>query len=205
MLLTQLLHKTLCTGDTPRGTTVGVGFSLKTHAVKYLLCSLQRTLTRQPQAPDFAVNVSAISAVADVVSLTRIRPVLPNARNKLFLSLPVYSHDGVFLGNLADGELRDFRLIRLFTDRGDTFSPSSVAVCRDAVFLRREQPYPLGQRIPSPLLPELQSDKTAVTKPLLRRAAKQGTLIKLTLSLPPFALLSEDENSDFDGILRTEF
>ncbi|MBQ8343082.1 MAG: hypothetical protein IJY21_03125 [Clostridia bacterium] len=191
MLLSQLLQKTLYTGETPRGVTVSIGFSLKTHAIKHLLCALQEPPTAQPQNPDFAVNVSSISAVADGISLTRIRPVLPKAQTKLFLYLPVYSHDGVFLGKLTDGEIHNFVLTRLFTDRGNAFSPSSIAVCRDAIFLRKEQPYPLGQRVPSPLLSQLQSDETSVTKPLLRRAVQQGTLVKLTLSLPPFALLSD--------------
>ena len=191
MLLSQLLQKTFYTNKTPRGVIVGVGFSLKNCVIKQLLCALQPPTDPTSRKTDFAVNVSAISAVADRISLSHLRPVLPKAQAKLFFDLPVYSHDGVFLGNLIDGETENFTLTRLFTDRNHVFSPSSIAVCRDGIFLRKEVPYPLGQRVPSPLLSQLQTEETSVTRPLLRRAMHQGSLVKLTLSLPPFALLSD--------------
>ncbi|MBE5747296.1 MAG: hypothetical protein E7352_03860 [Clostridiales bacterium] len=145
------------------------------------------------QRVDFAVNVTAISAVADQVSLTHVRPALPKTQTKLFLNLPVYSHDGAYLGKLFDGEIENFVLLRLTTDLGYTFPSSSITACRDAIFLRKPQPYPLGQRVPSSMLSQLQSEKASVTKPLLDRALRQGALIKLTLSLPPFSLLSYPE------------
>ena len=186
MLLSQLIHKTIYTGKTPRGITVGVSFSTKTYAIKRLLCST-KIVAPYTKTPDFAVNVSAISAVADGISLTHVRPVLPQKHATLFLALPVYSHDGTFLGSLTDGDIENFTLVRLYTDRSNAFSPSSIAVCRDAIFLRKEQPYPLGQRVPSPLLSQLNTEDRSVTKSLLRRALQRGKLIKLTLSLPPFS------------------
>ncbi len=191
MLLSQLLQKTLYTNKTPRGVSVGVGVSLKTCVIKQLLCASQAPTAKPSRKTDFAVNVSAISAVADGISLTHIRPVLPKAQAKLFLDLPVYSHDGVFLGNLIDGEMENLTLTRLITDRNHAFPPSSITTCRDAIFLRKETPYPLGQRVPSPLLSQLQTEERSVTKQLLRRAVHQGALVKLTLSLPPFTLLSD--------------
>lgn len=192
MRLSQLLNKNLYTNKTPRGISVGVAFSLKNCVVKQLLCSSQPPTDKSPRKSDFAINVSAISAVSDGISLTHIRPTLPKPQAKLFLNLPVYSYDGVFLGNLIDGEMENFILIRLFTDRNEAFPPSSISVCRDAIFLRKETPYPLGQRVPSPLLSQLQTEEKSVTKPLLRRAMHQGALVKLTLSLPPFAPFSDD-------------
>ncbi len=191
MLLSQLFQKRIYTGETPRGVIVGVDFSMKNYTIKHLLCSAQERSPNQRQSPDFAVNVSSVTAVSDKISLARIRPALPKTQAKLFPELPVYSHDGVFLGKLKDGEMDGFTLVQLFTDLGSAFPPSSIAVCRDAIFLRKQLPYPLGQRVPSPLLSKLQTEETLITKPLLRRALQQGALIKLTLSLPPFALLSE--------------
>ena len=123
MRLSQLLNKNLYTNKTPRGISVGVAFSLKNCVVKQLLCSSQPPTGKSPRKSDFAINVSAISAVSDGISLTHIRPTLPKPQAKLFLNLPVYSYDGVFLGNLIDGEMENFILIRLFTDRNEAFPP----------------------------------------------------------------------------------
>ena len=194
MFLSQLFSKKIFTGETERGNVVGVGFSLKNCAIKHLICSTQTPCKNQPPQTNFAVNVSSISAVADKICLTRIRPIIPKTQTALFPHLPVYSHDGIFLGNLTDGKIKDFVLVQLYTDKNYAFPPSSIAVCHDAIFLRKEKPYPLGQRIPSPILSQLLGEKTSVTKPLLQRALRQGTLVKLTLSLPPFALLSDQQD-----------
>jgi hypothetical protein len=57
--------------------------------------------------------------------------------------------------------------------------------------LRKEQPFPIGQRIPAPLLFDFSSHTPIVTKPLLKEAVKQGKLIQFTLSLPPFYLQTD--------------
>ena len=194
MLLSQLFQKIIYTDETPCALVVGVGFSLKNYTIKHLLCSTQIKKDKDMHLHDFAVNVSAISSVADGISLPRLRPVLPQSAAKLFPNLPVYSHNGTFLGNLTDGEITNYTITSLSTDSNHLFQPSSIAICKDAVFLRKEQPYPLGQRVPSPLLSQLQCSETSVTKPLLRRALRQGALVKLTLSLPPFDVLLKDEN-----------
>lgn len=190
MLLSQLLHKRVFVGKTPRGTIAGITFSLKNYAVKHLLCSLRDTFLPPLQCYDFAINFPAVNFTGDI-TLKKLHPVLPRAQAKLFLGLPVYTHDGIFLGELADGEWRDFTLTRLTTDKHHEFAPSDIAVCRDALFLRKKHPFPLGQRVPSPLLSSLRTAESTVTKPLLRRAIQQGALIKLTLSLPPFVLSSD--------------
>ena len=194
MLLSQLFFKTITTDETTRGKVVGIGFSLKSGKIKHLLCSTQSQPQIDLPRTDFAVNTSAITAVADKISLSRIRPIIPKTKTALFPHLPVYSQNGIFLGNLSDGKIKDFVLVQLCTDKNYAFPTSSIAVCHDAIFLRKEKPYPLGQRIPSPMLSQLQGEKTSVTKPLLQRALRQGTLVKLTLSLPPFALLSDEQN-----------
>ena len=194
MLLSQLFQKTIYTDDTPRGIIVGVDFSLKNYAIKHLLCSTQKNANLQPSRSDFALNISSVSAISDKISLSHIRPVLPKTQAKLFPSIPVYSHDGRFLGALKDGETDGFTVIELITDLGNTFPPSAISVCHDAIILRKKAPYPLGQRVPSPMLSQLKTEETLISKSLLRRALQQGALIKLTLSLPPFALLSA--NSD---------
>lgn len=186
MLLSQLIQKRIYVGETPRAVIVGVGFSLKNYTIKELLCaSTERA--KITQTPDFALNAASLPA-GDKISLPRLRPVLPKAPAKLFFSLPVYSHDGAFLGTLTDAETEKLVLTRLYTDQGNAFPPSAIAVCRDAIFLRKDSPYPLGQRVPSPMLSQLDSDSKAVTKPLLRQAIRQGTLVKLTLSLAPFSV-----------------
>ena len=194
MFLSQLLFKTIYTGKTPRGITVGIGFSRKNHAINHLLCALHTPNPKETPTVDFTVNTSSVLAINDGISLRRIHPVLPKTQTKLFPNLPVYSNDGVFLGNIIDGEVQNFVLHRLFTDLGNDFSPEEIHACRDAIFLRKSQPYPLGQRIPSLLAPKLQSNEKSVTKPLLRRALQKGALIKLTLSLPPFALFSNTQD-----------
>lgn len=185
MLLSAITEKTIRVGDTTHGVCRGVGLSLKSHAVKYLLCSSLSTQT----TPDFAVGVSAVSKIAENVTLSRLRAVYPKSCAKITLGAPVYSFEGGYLGKVADLEMRDFVATRLFTDRNEIFPVTALFACSDAVILKKEQPYPLGQRIPAPML-SLVTDKkdSVVTKPILRTAIEKGTLIGFTLSLPPFAL-----------------
>ena len=65
----------------------------------------------------------------------------------------------------------------------------SIFGCSDAVILRKEQAYPLGQRIPAPILPLItEKYEPVVTRAVLRNATAKRTLVKLTLSLPPFSI-----------------
>lgn len=195
MLLSQIVEKPVLVRGTQRGVCKGVGLSLKSQAVKYLLCASAQA---RNDATDFSVPVSAVAEVGEGIELTRLRPVFPKNCVKIFIGRPVYAADGVFLGNVADLEIEDFVAARLFTDRGESYSALSVVACSDAVILKKEAPYPLGQRIPAPLL-SFYGDKAngIVTKSVLKSAIAQGGLIRLTMALPPFC-------GDGEAILRNK-
>ena len=183
MFLSDYIGKTILVNKQPRGVCLGIGFSLKNQAVKCLLCA-----PSAQKNPVFAVSISAVSEVEDCITLSRLRTVLPNNCARIAIGAPVYSYDGDFLGELTDAELKNGQLFRLCTNRRQSFPANTIFACNDAVILRKEQPYPLGQRVPAPMLLQI-CDKTDgfVTRPLLRTAIAHGALIKLTLSLPPFS------------------
>ncbi len=185
MLLSELIGKNICVGKTVRGVCRGIGISPKNFAVKYLLCAK----SAQSQAVDFSVGISAVDEIGDDIYLSRLRSVFPKNCDKIFLNQPVYLNEGVFLGNLADVELVSMTATRLFTDRGTTHSALSIVACSDAVILKKEQTFPLGQRVPAPVVLKI-SDKNeaVVTRALLKNAMKNGALIRLTLSLSPFGV-----------------
>ena len=194
MKLSDLYAKNIYVGKTLRGACRGVALSLKSHAVKYLLCASASTQS----SPDFAVNTSAIQEIKDSISLLRLRPVYPKSCAKLTLGAPVYSFEGGYLGELEDLEMQDFVATKLLTTQGEIFPITSVYACSDAIILRKEPPYPIGQRIPAPILPLLTDKPEAVvTKPILRTAIQRRALIKLTLSLPPFNLSQNDVRRRF--------
>ncbi len=184
MFLSQLVNKEIFVGKTPKGVCQGVGISLKTQAVKYLLCS-----NTPSSRARFAVPTSAVEQVGAQISLSRLRPVFPKSCACLFLHLPIYGFDGEFLGETVDLEIKDFIATKLITSEGEEYPVNAITACADAVLMRKEQPFPIGQRIPAPMLSRL-TDKTdgLVTKPLLRTAIEKSTLIKLTLSLPPYRI-----------------
>ena len=185
MFLSDYLNKTLLVANQPRGVCLGVGFSLKSQAVKYLLCA-----SAPQKKPEFAVSISAVKNVTEHVVLHRLRTVLPTGCARITIGTPVYAHDGGYLGNIIDAEIQNGVLLRLFTDRNEQFPATQIIACNDAVILRKSQPFPLGQRVPAPVIYQI-SDKTdgLVTRPLLRAAMAKGALIKLTLSLPPFSIV----------------
>lgn len=185
MKLSQLNEKNIYAGKAFRGVCRGVALSLKSQSVKYLLCASSSTQSNT----DFSVGVSSIHAIEDSIILSRLRPAYPKNCAKITIGLPIYSFEGGFLGVVEDLEMRDYIATRLYSDRGEIFPITSVFACSDAVILRKEPPYPLGQRIPAPLLP-IVSEKSEglVTKPILRAAIQKRALVKLTLSLPPFQL-----------------
>ena len=191
MKLSDLFEKNIYTNTTFQGVCRGVGLSLKSHAVRYLLCASTPTQA----SPDFSVGVNAVTGITDRISLSRLRPASPKGCAKIAIGLPVYSFEGGFLGRVADLDLCDFTATTLYTDRGESFPITSIFACSDAVILRKEQPYPLGQRIPAPIL-SFVTDKNdgVVTKQILRTAMEKSGLIKFTLSLPPF---------HFDGAIHS--
>lgn len=188
MKLSQLTEKNIYVNKTFKGVCRGVAISLKSHAVRYLLCASSPTQS----VTDFSVGIAAVEEIGTAITLTRLRPACPKGCAKISIGLPVYSFEGGYLGSVTDLDIRDFVATRLYTDRGESFPILSVFACSDAVILRKEQPFPLGQRIPAPFLCLFTTKSDGViTKPILRTAAAKGSLVKLTLSLPPFSLGSE--------------
>lgn len=173
----NILQNTLYLNQVPRGTCHQLGVSLKTGAIKYLFCE---TNARE----QFAVNASAILAIEDFrVQLSSIRPVIPKNAVKLSIGLPVYAFTGVYLGEIKKIQRENMRVTALITDKNATIPFSAVLSCADAVILRKNLPYPLGQRIPAPAL-------QLITRPVLKKAIAEKNLIKLTLSLAPFTLFN---------------
>ena len=185
MKLSDLCEKSIYTNKTFQGVCRGVGLSLKSHAVRYLLCASSPT----QNSTDFSVGVNAVSEVNERILLSRLRPASPKGCAKIAIGLPIYSFEGGFLGRVSDLDLFDFTATTIYSDRGESFPITSIFACSDAVILRKEQPFPLGQRIPAPML-SLVTDKNdgVVTKQILRAAIEKNSLVKLTLSLPPFQL-----------------
>lgn len=182
MYLSDIVGKVILIKGKARGVCLGIGISLKSYAVKYLFCASERAPAYQA---DFAVSISSVDIIDEAIRLSSLRPVYPKNCAKFFLKMPVYSSFGENLGVLSDVELRHFTVEQLFTDKNESYPVTAVSACVDAVILKKEQPYPIGQRIPAPL-PSLSEGKSIVTKPLLKRAIQQGKLIELTLSLSPF-------------------
>ncbi len=186
MFLSDIANKEIYSGKTAKGVCRGVGISLKTHAVKYLFCA---DSTQANQRADFCVSVNAVQSVYPHILLTQLRPLRPQSCARIFIDCPVYSFEGNYLGKVTDLEIRNFIASYLFTDQEKRYPINGVCACQDALILKKEQPYPLGQRIPAPYLSELTEKKeTIVTKSVLRSAIKKSKLIALTLSLPPFRL-----------------
>ena len=184
MLLSDLVNKNVYAGVTLKGKCVGVGISLKTYAVKYLLCS---STVQNAMHADFCVSVSAVEEVEDDIYLSRLRPAFPKNCAKVYLRRPIYLENGAYLGNVQDVEIQNYIALRLFTDQNKALPLTSVAAFSDAVILKKEQPYPIGQRIPAPALLQFSSkNEPIVTRSVLRSAITQSSLIKLTLSLAPF-------------------
>jgi hypothetical protein len=177
MLLSDLVEKNVYVGKQLKGVCLAVGISLKTHGVKYLHCANAATYNPLRPRIDFSVPVSAVESISDgAIRLSRLRPVYPKNSTCIFLSRPVYTNDGAYLGDVTDVDLRAFTASRLFTDTNKSYPFSAINAYGDAVILRKIQTYPLGQRIHA----------YPVTKPVLKKAIENKTLIRLTLSLPPF-------------------
>ena len=186
MLLSELVGKKIYSGKTQRGICLGVAISLKSYAVKYLLCSSADTYDPLDTQTDFSVNFSAVTSLTDRICLSQLRPVFPKNVAKIFIHKPVYSSEGVFIGNVADMEMDDFIAVKIITNRGVVFPLTAVSAFSDAVILRKRQPYPIGQFIPTPS--PSNTTERIVTKSVLRSAIENRALIRLTLSLAPFYL-----------------
>ena len=195
MQLSELNGKNIRSGKYTRGVCVGVGISLKSKAVKYLLCSSrQKEENQESPSTDFAVNINTIEDISgDEIVLSRLRALSANNCAKICIGKPVYSEDGVYLGKIEDAYIHNFIATHIKTDKNITQSTLNLAACSDVVLLRKEQPYPIGQRVHAPsIFPFLKDDDVLITKQILRVAAENRAIIRLTLSLPPFQMQSLD-------------
>ena len=133
MLLSQITNKPIRSGKTQRGVCVGVGISLKSRAVKYLLCSSfspsllypspheEKNAPYAPLEEDFSIGVQAIENLdGEEITLSRLRAQNPKNNGKLFIGKPIYTDEGVFLGRLADAHLQNFIITELKTDKNIT-------------------------------------------------------------------------------------
>ena len=185
MYLSELENKPLYLLNNPRGICRGVGISLKNFSVKYLLCA---SPSNQTKNADFCIPLQAVENIDERITLSRLRPVFPKTCARIFCGMPIFSQDGVFLGKLTDVKLSGFIATKLFTDKNECYPINAILACSDAIILRKEAPFPLGQSVPAPILSQINGKSDGVvTKPVLRAAMQKGALVKLTLALPPFS------------------
>ncbi len=183
MLLSDISDKNIYVNKQQKGVCRGIGISLKTQLVKYLLCS--STANTPNYYADMPIGISAVKEFFPHILLKSGRISHPKSCGKLFIGLPVFFFDGTFLGNVVDVEIENLIATKILTNQGNYYSVSCITACSDAVILKKEQPFPIGQRIPAPLIP-IYANTPIVTKSVLKEAVKCGTLIKLTLALSPF-------------------
>ena len=182
MFLSSLLQKRILVGKQSKGVCLGIGFSLKNQTVKYLLCGS----APHAKTADFAVGIHTVLSIDDSITLSRLRAVHPNACVKVFTGLPIYAHDGIKLGELQDIEIVQGKVIRILVNDGKSYPIAAIFAFGDAIILRKDLPFPLGQTLPKAAREIFPESGVSVTKNLLRSAIKKGKLIELTLSLPPF-------------------
>ena len=175
MKLSALYGKSIYTDKNLQGVCRGVAISLKSYAVRYLLCASTPT----QHNTDFSVSFGAVAEIGEIIRLSHLRTANPRGYAKIMVGLPIYAFDGGFLGTVADLDICGFNATTLYTNRGERFPITSISACSDAVILRKGQPYPIGQRIPAPLL-SLVTDKSdgVVTKPILRAAIQKSAPCK---------------------------
>lgn len=187
MFLSDFFQKSLYAGKNLRGTCLGIGLSPKNYEVKYLLCSSNGQGISKSTV-DFTINASSVLSIEEVITLSVLRPVYPQNCIKLTVGMPIYSNNGLLLGSLADVEIQNQSAIRLISDSGERFPVLMAVASSDALLLKKEPLFPLGQRIDKPDQENDENKSKIVTKSVLKNAIKKGRLIRFTLSLPPFYL-----------------
>ena len=185
MLLSNLIGMPVFVGEKQRGTLQGVFLSTKSKCVKYLLCAIEQKNTQTT----LAVSVCALERVNDGIHLKRIRSILPKNAALFKCGCPVYTENGTYVGCACDLHLHELTATELVTESA-VFPTTSIAAIGDAVLVKTDEPYPIGQRIPAPILSTFSTSEQCllVTRPLLKSVIKKGRLIAFTLSLAPFSL-----------------
>ena len=183
MLLSEIVGKNVYAGKALRGVCRGVCLSLKSRAVKYLLCS--RETAKSNDYTEFSVGVGCVGAIDDAVVLRRMRTAVPKNCARFFAGRPVYSEDGAYLGIASDLAMENFVATRLITDTGKTYPAAAISAIGDAVLLKRAPLFPLGRLVPEGVaLPDAPAG-TIVTRAVLKSAVMSGKLIRLTSKLLP--------------------
>lgn len=184
MLLSELVGKPVFSSKKIRGVCRGVGLSVKSRAVRYLVCSA-------PSPSDYTEFFLPVVSVTDCneegIFVKKFRSVAPQNCAKFFCGRPVYADTGAYLGITADLEMQDFCALRFFTDSGKSYSAMAIAALLDAVIVKKTPVFPLGQPVPRAFSFLRNVKKTpTVTKSTLKSAIEEGVLIQLTLQLPLF-------------------
>ena len=184
MLLSEIVGKNVYSGKALRGVCRGVCLSLKSRAVKYLLCSSEPA---QNDYTEFSVGIGCIGSVEDTVVLKRLRTAIPKNCVRFFTGRPVYSEEGQYLGITSDLVMENFTATKLVTDTGKVYSAAAIAALGDAVILKKEPYFPLGMLVNSdiPASPEPIREGTLVNRGTLRTAIASERLIRLTVNLLP--------------------
>lgn len=183
MLLSEIVGKNVYSGKALRGICRGVCLSLKSRAVKYLLCSSEP----KNDYTEFSVSVGCINAVEDSVILKRLRTAIPKNCVRFFTGRPVYSEEGAYLGITSDLIMENFTATKIITDTGKIYSAAAISALGDAVILKREPLFPLGMRVNTdiPANTEIIREGTIVNRGTLKTAIAAGNLIRLTVNLLP--------------------
>ena len=185
MLLSQIVGKNVFSGKSLKGTCRGVSISLKSRAVKYLLCS--RETAQNNDYTEFSVSVGCIASVEDAVILKRMRVSEPKNCARFFTGRPVYSEEGAYLGIASDLVMENFTATKLVTDTGKSYPAAAISALGDAVLLKREPLFPLGSLVTAdlPASPDVIRAGTVISRATLKSAITSGCLIRLTLSALP--------------------
>ena len=184
MLLSTWINSPVFVGEKQRGVLRNVFLSTKSKQIKYLQCTIQQ---RGIQS-QLVVSVNAIERMDNNgIFLKRARSTLPKNAVLFQPNCPIYAENGVRLGVACDLRLQGLTAITLLTENAQ-FPTTGIIAIGDAILLKNE-PYPIGQRIPAPLLSQFSTNQQdlLITRSILKTARKAGKLINLTLALPPFA------------------
>jgi len=187
MFISQWIGKNLYSGNKLCGACKGVGFSLKSQTIKFLVCSADAH-DRHDSDGRFCVSVSQIEKITDAVYLKRLRTVAPN-NSALFLpDKPIYSETGAYHGLAIDLQIENFSAVAIISDRQKTYPVHQILASGDAFIIKKTSVFPLGRTLRREITVNNQSvaANAPVTKTLLQSAAKSGNLIRLTTALSPF-------------------
>lgn len=181
MNLSFLVGKPVYSSSKQKGVCRGVALSLKSRAVKYLVCQKNDPALN---GAEFFLPVSAVQAVDESgIYVQKLRAAVPKNVYRFFCGKPVYTEEGQYVGIVTDLSLEHFYAVAVHTDRG-IFSALCLSAIGDAVLLKKSPCFPLGRSLPERFFQSLSPDPI-VTKTTLKKAIEKGFLIRLTSSMLP--------------------